>query len=65
MAKITPEHVPDYTTRQSKVSTLCDMLPMRALVVGPSGAGKGVCMQSLLLHQFRGCFARIYLFPPL
>ncbi len=64
MAKITPEHVPDYTTRQSKVATLCDMLPMRALVVGPSGAGKGVAMQSMLLHQFKGCFARVWIWSP-
>ncbi len=64
MAEIKPEHVPDFTTRQSKVATLCDMLPTRMILTAPSGHFKTVAMQSLILHQFRGCFKRIYIWSP-
>ena len=38
--------------------------PLRWLIAGPSGAGKGVTMQNLLLNHYRGAFERIYVFSP-
>ena len=38
--------------------------PLRWLLAGPSGAGKGVTMQNLLLNHYRGAFERIYVFSP-
>ena len=38
--------------------------PLRWLIAGPSGAGKGVTMQNLLLNHYRGAFERIYAFSP-
>ena len=38
--------------------------PLRWLIAGPSGAGKGVTMQNLLLNHYRGAFERIYCFSP-
>ena len=39
-------------------------LPWRGLLVEPSSAGKTTLIVSMLLHQFRGCFERIYVFSP-
>ena len=40
------------------------VLPLRWIAAGPSGAGKGVTMQNLILKHFRGCWERIYVFSP-
>jgi hypothetical protein len=47
--------------KQSK-SEFLPTLPVRAIVAGPSGAGKGVLVSKLLLDPkcYRGCFERIY-----
>ena len=39
-------------------------LPVRALVVAPSGAGKTPLLVNLILDVYRGCFSRIYIFSP-
>ena len=39
-------------------------MPWRGLLLGPSSAGKTTLIVSLLLHQFRGRFERIYVFSP-
>jgi hypothetical protein len=36
--------------------------PIRAIISGPSGAGKGVLTSELLLKHYRGKFSRIYYF---
>jgi hypothetical protein len=47
--------------KQSK-SDFLPKLPVRAIVAGPSGAGKGILVSKLLLDPkyYRGCFERIY-----
>jgi hypothetical protein len=40
------------------------VLPLRWIVAGPSGAGKGVTMQNLILKHFRGCWERIVVLSP-
>jgi hypothetical protein len=37
---------------------------MRALCIGPSGGGKTVLLQWLILHAYKGCWARIYILSP-
>jgi hypothetical protein len=37
---------------------------MRAIVAGPSGSGKGRMLSSMILHQFRDCFHRVYIISP-
>lgn len=37
-------------------------LPIRMIVAGPSGAGKGVLVSDLLLKHYRGQFSKIYYF---
>mgnify|MGYP006203786527 FL=1 len=41
-----------------------EKLPFRSLVLGPSGSGKGVLLQNLILDVYKDVFARIYLMSP-
>jgi hypothetical protein len=54
-----------WTFRQSR-SEQCPEVPFRLTVVAPSGQGKTVLLQSLVLNPklYRGCFERIYIFSP-
>jgi hypothetical protein len=47
--------------KQSK-SDFLPKLPVRGIIAGPSGAGKGILVSKLLLdpRYYRGCFERIY-----
>ena len=67
MQKETPNVQPikltEFETKQSKYKML-GTLPTRALLVGPSGSGKGVFLQNMILDIYRDCFSRIYIFSP-
>ena len=39
-------------------------LPMRSMILGPSGSGKGVLLQNMILYMHKGCFNIIYIFSP-
>jgi hypothetical protein len=39
-------------------------LPLRSIILAPSGGGKGVLLQNLILDVYRGCFERVYIFSP-
>ena len=61
--KIQPIKMDNYTSSQSKYDHAAK-LPTRSLVLAPSGGGKTVLLQSMILHIFRDCFSRIYIFSP-
>jgi hypothetical protein len=63
-AAIDPGKSIAYRHKQSKFTQLDGVLPLRWIAAGPSGAGKGVTMQNLILKHFRGCWERIYVFSP-
>ena len=63
MATIRPHKVVEYTTGQGKHPIL-PPAPLRGIILAPSGSGKTVLLVSLLLDQYRGAFARIYVFSP-
>ena len=63
-AAIDPGKSIAYRHKQSKMPQLDGVLPLRWIAAGPSGAGKGVTMQNLILKHFRGCWERIYVFSP-
>ena len=54
---------PEYTAKQSAFQYL-PRVPIRGALVGGSGSGKTRALISILLHQYRGCFERIYVFSP-
>ena len=60
---IQPFKLTEFETKQSKYK-MVGKLPTRALLVGPSGSGKGVLLSSMILDIYRGCFSRIHIFSP-
>ena len=60
---IKPINMTEYTCKQSKHTHL-PKVPLRMILLAPSGAGKTVLITKLILNQYRGCFERIYVFSP-
>jgi hypothetical protein len=60
---IKPIKVKEFSSKQSKYEQV-GKLPTRSLLLGPSGAGKGILLQNLILNIYRGCFERIYIWSP-
>ena len=61
--KIEPIKVKEFEVKQSKYHQ-CGKLPIRSILLGPSGAGKGILLQNMILDIYRGCFERVYIFSP-
>ena len=62
--KIEPSKgVKEYTSKQSKYDVV-GKLPLRDILLAPSGGGKGVLISNMILDIYRDCFDRIYLFSP-
>ena len=60
---IKPIKVRRFEFKQSKYKQ-CGELPIRSLLLGPSGSGKGVLLANMILDLYKGCFERIYVFSP-
>jgi hypothetical protein len=60
-AEIRPHVSKEYTSAQSRFAHVPE-LPMRAIVVAPSGGGKTTLLVSLILDIYRGCWKRIHVF---
>jgi hypothetical protein len=60
---IVPIAVKEYIVKQSKYDQV-QKLPVRGILLGPSGAGKGVLLQNMILDIYRDCFERVYIFSP-
>jgi hypothetical protein len=60
---IKPIDVKEYTSKQSKYDVV-GKLPLRDIILGPSGAGKGILLSNMILDIYKGCFDRIYIFSP-
>ena len=60
---IKPIKVKEYTFKQSKYKQ-CGSLPVRSIILGPSGSGKGILLQNMILDIYKDCFERIYIFSP-
>jgi ABC-type lipoprotein export system ATPase subunit len=61
--KIKPIQTKEYETKQSKYNVV-SKLPLRSIVLGPSGSGKSILLQNMILDIYRDCFSRIYIFSP-
>lgn len=63
IAKVEPVKYKEYEYKQSKYSNVMTT-PFRACVVAPSGSGKTVLIQSLILDIYKNKFDSIYIFSP-
>ena len=60
---VRPVHVQEYEFKQSKYD-VAPRLPFAQIITGPSGSGKGVLLQSMILDIYRNVFERIYVWSP-
>ena len=60
---IKPIDCKEFCSKQSKYDVV-GKLPLRDIILGPSGAGKGVLLSNMILDIYKGCFDRIYIFSP-
>ena len=61
--KVQPIKIQEHTCSQSKYK-YAGSLPTRSMILAPSGGGKTVLLQNMILDIYRGCFSRIYVFSP-
>ena len=60
---IKPIKMEEFSSTQSKYEHAAQ-LPTRSLVLAPSGGGKTILLQNMVLDIYRDCFSRIYIFSP-
>ena len=60
---IKPIKLKEYEVKQSKYK-VASKLPMRSIILGPSGSGKSILLQNFILDIYSGCFSRVYIFSP-
>ena len=61
--KIQPIRTKEYEVKQSKYE-MVGKLPTRAILLGPSGSGKSILLQNMILDIYKNCFERIYIMSP-
>ena len=60
---IKPIKLQEYTCKQSK-HDIVPKLPLRGILLAPSGSGKTVLLSNLILNVYRDCYERLYIFSP-
>ena len=60
---IKPIKIKEYEVKQSEYDHV-GKLPIRSLLIGPSGSGETVLLQNMILDIYKDCFSRIYIFSP-
>ena len=60
---VIPVNVKEYDFKQSKYE-VAPKLPFAQIITGPSGSGKGILLQSMILDIYRGVFERTYIWSP-
>ena len=61
--EIKPIDLKDYARKRSKHGHV-PKVPLRRILLAPSGSGKTVLLSNLILNIYRGCFERIFVFSP-
>ena len=56
-------HIKQYTVKQNTSKTV-GLLPIRSIILGPSGSGKPVLLQNMILDIYTDCFNIIYIISP-
>jgi len=60
---IKPIKLKEYEVKQSKYNVV-SKLPIRFIILGPSGSGKSILLQNFMLDVYKDCFSRVYIFSP-
>ena len=60
---VKPINIKEYEFKQSKYE-VAPKLSFSMIITGPSGSGKGILLQSLILDIYRDVFARVYVWSP-
>ena len=60
---VKPINVKEYEFKQSKYD-IAPRLPFSHIITGPSGSGKGILLQSMILDIYRDVFERMYVWSP-
>ena len=60
---VKPVNVKEYDFKQSKYD-VAPRLPFSQIITGPSGSGKGILLQPMILDIYRDVFVRIYVWSP-
>ncbi len=60
---IKPIDLKEYSCKQSKHEHV-PKVPLRMILLAPSGSGKTVLLSNLISNIYRGCFERIFAFSP-
>ncbi len=60
---IKPIDLKEQSCKQSKHSHV-PKVPLRMVLLAPSGSGKTVLLSNLMLNIYRGCVERIFVFSP-
>ena len=61
---IKPIELKEHTCKQGHYGDIVPKLPMRSMLVAPSGAGKTVPLTNMILDIYKGCFSRIHIWSP-
>ena len=61
--KVEPIKLQQYDTKQSKYD-MVPRIPFRGIILAPSGGGKTVLLQNMILNIYKNCFSRIYIYSP-
>ena len=59
-----PIQLKEHICKQGHYGDIVPTLPMRSMLVGPSGSGKIVLLTNMTLGIYKGCFSRIYIWSP-
>jgi hypothetical protein len=57
------KEVQEYTLKQSNYE-VCGQLPIKSVILGPSGSTKTVLLHNMIFDIYRDCCSRIYIFSP-
>jgi len=60
---IKPLSTKKFNAKQSRYA-MCAELPMRSIILGPSGSGKSVLLQNMIMDIYMGCFEKIFIISP-
>ena len=59
--KVEPITLKEFDTKQSKYPVV-PQIPFRSVILCPSGSGKTILLQNVILDTYKDCFSRIYIF---